>query len=71
MLPQPHTRITSLSEEHAWVQVAGGATLNVGDRVRLLPNHACVVVHTQPQLFAVEGEEVVAVWRTDARDGGH
>lgn len=71
MLPQPHTRITSLSEEHAWVQVAGGATLNVGDRVRLLPNHACVVVHTQPQLFAVEGDEVVAVWKTDARDGGH
>lgn len=71
MLPQPHTRITSLSEEHAWVQVAGGATLDVGDRVQILPNHACVVVHTQPYLYVVDGEEVIATWQTDARDGGH
>src|SRR5688572_676738 len=36
--------IERLSEEHATVRVADGATrLQVGDRVRILPNHSCVV----------------------------
>ena len=30
------------SEEHAWMQVPGGAPFTTGDRVRVVPNHACV-----------------------------
>ena len=32
MLPLPHAHVTALSEEHGWVDVTGGATLDVGDR---------------------------------------
>jgi D-serine deaminase-like pyridoxal phosphate-dependent protein len=39
----------------------------VGDRVRIVPNHACVVVNTQDKLYYVEGEEVVATINVDAR----
>ncbi len=67
MEPLPHARITALSEEHAWVRVPGGATLRVGDRVRVVPNHACVVVNTRPHLYVVEGERVLDTWRVDAQ----
>ncbi|MEM8556294.1 MAG: alanine racemase [Bacteroidota bacterium] len=68
----PHARITRLSEEHGWVRVPGATTFDVGDTVRIVPNHACVAVATQDRLYVVErtgkdGEEVVAEWTVDAR----
>ncbi len=67
MVPHPHARLTGLSEEHGWVQVRGGATYSVGDRLRVVPNHACVVVNTQDATYLVDGEEVVHEWPVDAR----
>lgn len=63
----PHARITALSEEHAWVTVPGAATLAVGDRVRIVPNHACVTVGMADELLVVDAEEVVATWAVEAR----
>ena len=65
----PHLRLTALSEEHGWAEVHGTATLDVGDRVRVVPNHACVTVATQDRLHLVRGDEVVETWAVDARDG--
>lgn len=67
MEPLPHARIHALSEEHGWVRVHGGATLEVGDRVRVVPNHACVVVNTQDALYLVDGDDVLERWPVDAR----
>ena len=67
MVPHPHARLTGLSEEHGWVQVRGGATYSVGDRVRVVPNHACVSVNTQDVIYLVDGDEVVHEWPVDAR----
>jgi D-serine deaminase-like pyridoxal phosphate-dependent protein len=67
MEPLPHARLVGLSEEHGWVSVPGGSTLAVGDRVRIVPAHACVAVNTQDQVFVVEGERVVEAWGVDAR----
>jgi len=67
MEPLPHARLDGLSEEHGWVSVPGGATLAVGDRVRIVPAHACVAVNTQEQVFVVDGEKVVDAWGVDAR----
>lgn len=67
MRPLPHADLFALSEEHGWVRVPGAATLDVGDRVRVVPNHACVVVNTQDELVVVDGEQVVARWAVDAR----
>ncbi len=67
MRPLPHARITGLSEEHAWVYIPGGATLDVADRVRLVPNHACVAVNTQNTLYLVEGDKVLQEISIDAR----
>lgn len=67
MRPMPHARIVSLSEEHGWVEVSGEATFGVGDRVRLVPNHACVTVSTQDEMHLVDGEDVVETLSVDAR----
>ncbi len=67
MEPLPHAVISSLSEEHGWVRVPGGSTLSVGDRIRVIPNHACVALNTQHVFFVVEGDEIVDTWHVDAR----
>ena len=65
----PHARITGLSEEHGWVNVSGGSTMDVGNLVRVVPNHACVVVNNQDTLYLVDGDEVIEKLSVDAR--GH
>ncbi len=66
----PHLTIYNLSEEHAWCDVPGAATVNVGDRVRIVPNHACVVVAQRDRMYLVDSDdEVVETITVDARDG--
>lgn len=67
MVPLPHADIVGLSEEHAWVHVDGGSTLEVGDVVRVVPNHACVVANNFDRMVLVDGDEVVEGWAVDAR----
>lgn len=56
----PALTIERLSEEHATVRVAAGGTrLQPGDRVRILPNHSCVVSNLVDEVVLVEGTTVV------------
>ena len=51
--------IERLSEEHATVKVLNGSThLEPGDRVRILPNHSCVVSNLVDQAWLVDGDSV-------------
>ena len=63
----PHARITGLSEEHGWIHVPGGSTMEVGSTVRVVPNHACVVVNNQDTIYLIDGEEVLEAISIDAR----
>jgi D-serine deaminase-like pyridoxal phosphate-dependent protein len=62
-------RLSRLSEEHGVVDVdaAAGERFRVGERVRVLPNHACVVSNLHDRVLAVRGERVEAEWRVAAR----
>ncbi|MBI3401745.1 MAG: alanine racemase [Acidobacteria bacterium] len=51
--------IERLSEEHATVRVTGATALEPGDRVRVLPNHSCVVSNLVDVVRLVEGDRVV------------
>jgi D-serine deaminase-like pyridoxal phosphate-dependent protein len=60
--------VERLSEEHATVRVTNGSTaLEPGDRVRILPNHSCVVSNLVDEITIVDGERVVDTMRVDAR----
>ena len=66
--PDDSLVIERLSEEHGVVQVESGATrLEPGDRVRVLPNHACVVSNLVDAVCLVEGETVVEQLPIEAR----
>lgn len=54
--------IERLSEEHATVKVVNGSTkLEPGDRVRIIPNHSCVVSNLVDQAWMVDGNVAVAL----------
>jgi D-serine deaminase-like pyridoxal phosphate-dependent protein len=59
--------IERLSEEHATVRVRGARALRPGDRVRVLPNHACVVTNLVDAVQLVEGDKVIDTLSVAAR----
>ena len=59
--------IERLSEEHAIVRVTGSTRLEPGDRVRVLPNHACVVSNLVDVVRLVDGDEVIDTLPVAAR----
>ena len=67
LVGMPGARLSGLSEEHGHVAVAGDAALRIGDRVRILPNHACVVSNLFDEVHLVSGEEVVEIVPVAAR----
>jgi D-serine deaminase-like pyridoxal phosphate-dependent protein len=52
------SRIARLSEEHGILAVEPGETFRIGERVRILPNHACVVSNLHDRLVAVRSGRV-------------
>jgi D-serine deaminase-like pyridoxal phosphate-dependent protein len=64
----PAASIYALSEEHGFVDLRGGAQRpRVGDKVRVIPNHACVVSNLVDRVYAIRGGKVVDVLRVQAR----
>jgi len=49
----------TVSQEHGIVT----APLDVGDRVRILPNHSCLTAACFDEYHVVRGDEVVDRWR--------
>ena len=56
-------RLVSLSQEHGLLDGA----LPWGERVRIVPNHACLAVACFDVFHAVRGDEVVGRWRIHRR----
>jgi D-serine deaminase-like pyridoxal phosphate-dependent protein len=62
VIDHPNLLIERLSEEHATVKVEDGrTTLEPGDRVRIIPNHSCVVSNLVDQAWLVDGDNVEAL----------
>jgi D-serine deaminase-like pyridoxal phosphate-dependent protein len=59
--------VERLSEEHATVRVTGDTPLKPGDRVRVLPNHACTVSNLVDVVRLVDGDRVIDTLPVAAR----
>ena len=59
--------IERLSEERATVRVTGTTRLEPGDRVRVVPNHSCVVSNLVDVVRVVEGDQVIDTLPVAAR----
>ena len=52
------SRLSRLSEEHGVIEVVPGESFRVGERVRILPNHGCVVSNLHDRLIGIRGDRV-------------
>lgn len=57
-MPDDTLLIERLSEEHAVVRVTGATALRIGSRVRIVPNHACVVANLTNRYVLADGDAV-------------
>lgn len=67
---EPHDGliIERLSEEHGVVRIGEGAPrLGIGDRVRIVPNHSCVVSNMVEAVYLADTEQVVETVPVAAR----
>jgi D-serine deaminase-like pyridoxal phosphate-dependent protein len=65
--PDASLLIERLSEEHAVVRVTGPTRLRIGDRVTVVPNHACVVANLTNLYLVADGDTVLDTCKVDAR----
>ena len=56
-----------VSDEHLTFGVAEGASVTVGDRVRVLPAHVDPTVSQHERLHVIDGDDVVEIWDVDLR----
>lgn len=63
----PEVELCALSEEHGWLRAPREVAWQVGDRLRVAPNHSCVVASTQDRLVEVDGPDLRGTVSVDAR----
>jgi len=63
---RPDSAFTRVSEEHGVLSVPGSPVLRVGDRVRILPVHACVWSDLQPEVYGIRQGQLTERIRVDA-----
>jgi D-serine deaminase-like pyridoxal phosphate-dependent protein len=60
--------VTGMSEEHGILDLSKSDWRpRVGETVRIIPNHVCIVVHLNEVLYALDGDRVAEVWPVAAR----
>ena len=68
ILEHPEARIARFAEEHGFLDLTRSNTRPlVGDVVRIVPNHVCVVVNMMDEVVMVRGEEIIGVLPVAAR----
>lgn len=64
----PDAVVTSLSEEHGTIDFSACEDKpQIGDRLRIIPNHACVVSNLFDEVVLISGNEVVEIEPVAAR----
>jgi D-serine deaminase-like pyridoxal phosphate-dependent protein len=68
ILEHPEAKIARFAEEHGFLDLSRSNTRpNVGDVVRVVPNHVCVVVNMMDEMVMVRGEEIIGTLPVAAR----
>lgn len=68
LLDHPEVRVVRMSEEHGILEIGDSAWRpRVGDVVRIVPNHVCIVVHLNDVIHGVRGDVVEVSWPVMAR----
>ena len=72
LLQRPEVIVRSMSEEHGILDLAPTAWRPVvGERVLVVPNHVCIVVHLNDVVFGARGSKLETSWPVAARGRGY
>ncbi|MBA2687632.1 MAG: alanine racemase [Gemmatimonadaceae bacterium] len=68
LLEHPEVTVRGMSEEHGILELKDSNWRpEVGERVRVIPNHVCIVVHLFDELVGVRGATIDKRWAVAAR----
>ena len=67
VIDPPGWDLTRLSEEHGHLHRAGGAPLQPGDKVEIVPNHGCTTINLHDEYHVLRQGVLEAVWPIAAR----
>jgi D-serine deaminase-like pyridoxal phosphate-dependent protein len=71
LLEHPEVVVARMSEEHGVLDLSDSAWRPVvGERVRVVPNHVCIVVHLNDLVYGVRGDVAETSWPVAARGRG-
>lgn len=71
LLDRPEVLVTRMSEEHGILDLSNTSWRPaVGELVRVVPNHVCIVVHLNDVIYGVRRDRVEKSWKVDARGRG-
>lgn len=64
----PEVIVTAMSEEHGMLDLSASSWQpRIGERVRVVPNHVCIVVHLADLVHGVRHGEIERTWPVEAR----
>jgi D-serine deaminase-like pyridoxal phosphate-dependent protein len=68
LMDRPEVTVQRLSEEHGILDLRNSDWRpTVGEQVRLVPNHVCIVVHLHEVIYGMRGDRVETSWPVSAR----
>jgi D-serine deaminase-like pyridoxal phosphate-dependent protein len=68
LLDRPEVTVKSMSEEHGILDLSKTTWRpKVGDQVRVIPNHVCIVTHLNDVIWGIRGDQVETSWAVAAR----
>ena len=71
LVDRPEVTVSAMSEEHGILDLSRSDWKPaVGERVRVIPNHVCIVVHLNDLVYGVRGDVVETSWAVAARGRG-
>ncbi|MGE0552622.1 MAG: alanine racemase [Gemmatimonadales bacterium] len=71
LLDRPEVTVKGMSEEHGILDLSRTSWKpQVGERVRIIPNHVCIVTHLNDFVYGIRDDEVETTWPIVARGRG-
>jgi D-serine deaminase-like pyridoxal phosphate-dependent protein len=68
VLEAPQAVFHKMNEEHGYVDVREcGRRFEIGERLRIIPNHICVAVNLHERIYGIRNGEVEEVWEVAGR----
>lgn len=67
VINRPDLYISKLNEEHGFIESSEKLNLKIGDKIAIIPNHACVVPNLTDRLYGIRNHSIERMVSVDAR----